>query len=86
MPTYDYSCKACGYKFEECVSITDRDNFAKNTPCPVCKKKKLERGVAVGAFHYDHGVSPFKRAGDGWKEVQDRIKAGAGKNHTIRTK
>jgi putative FmdB family regulatory protein len=86
MPTYDYTCEACGHTFDMNVQVIERDIFAQSTPCPECKKKKLIRGVSAAAFHYDHGVSIHKRAGDGWKEVQDRIKAGSAKKNTITTK
>lgn len=45
MPTYDYSCDACGHTFEEFQSFSE-------TPlkkCPECKKNKLRRLIGTGA-------------------------------------
>jgi len=35
MPTYEYQCHQCGYRFEEFQSIMD----APETVCPKCKGK-----------------------------------------------
>jgi putative FmdB family regulatory protein len=45
MPTYDYSCAACGHRFERFESIND--DAAK--PCPKCGKKKAKRMLGTGA-------------------------------------
>jgi len=45
MPTYEYGCKSCGYRFEEFQSIVDDPV----TVCPKCKKKTVERVVSGGA-------------------------------------
>jgi putative FmdB family regulatory protein len=45
MPTYDYECDACGHKFEEFQSMTDK--VLKK--CPACKKSKLRRLLGTGA-------------------------------------
>ena len=46
MPTYEYQCDHCGYKFEEFQKMND-------TPirkCPKCKKSgKVERLISLGA-------------------------------------
>ncbi len=44
MPTYDYECRHCGYKFEASQKITDKhlDN------CPKCKNK-LRRLIGCGS-------------------------------------
>jgi putative FmdB family regulatory protein len=86
MPTYDFCCSKCGHTFEEIVSLAERENFTKDTPCPKCGKKKLKQTPGAPSFIYDRGKSIYKRAGDGWKEVQDKIKKGSGRSHTIRTK
>ena len=44
MPTYEYKCKDCGFKFEEFQSIAD----APLEECPSCNGK-LERLVSGGA-------------------------------------
>ena len=45
MPTYDYECEACGYKFELFQSITE----GVKKKCPKCKKLKLRRFFGTGA-------------------------------------
>jgi len=45
MPTYDYTCAACGHRFERFESIND-DALK---PCPKCNKKKSKRMLGTGA-------------------------------------
>ena len=70
MPTYDYLCASCGYRFEKFESITSKP--AKK--CPECRKMKLNRLIGTGA-----GVI-FK--GSGFYETDyrsDSYKSGANK-------
>jgi putative FmdB family regulatory protein len=45
MPTYDYSCDACGHQFEEFQSYSE----PVLTKCPSCRKNKLRRLFGTGA-------------------------------------
>ena len=45
MPTYEYECRACDYRFEELQSI--HDNPLRK--CPQCGKLKLARLISAGA-------------------------------------
>jgi putative FmdB family regulatory protein len=45
MPTYEYECEACGYKFERFQSIKS-DPIKK---CPECGKNKVKRLIGIGA-------------------------------------
>lgn len=45
MPTYEYECEACGHKFEEFQSMSDKPL----KKCPSCKKQKLQRLIGSGA-------------------------------------
>ena len=45
MPTYDYSCAACGHRFERFESINDGAVKA----CLKCGKKKAKRMLGTGA-------------------------------------
>jgi putative FmdB family regulatory protein len=45
MPTYDYTCAACGHRFERFESINDGGV----KPCPKCGKKKAKRMLGTGA-------------------------------------
>lgn len=44
MPTYEYTCAACGHDFERFESITAKPNKL----CPKCNKKKAERRISAG--------------------------------------
>jgi len=44
MPTYEYECNACNYKFEEFQPIT-AEPLKK---CPKCGKNSLRRVIGVG--------------------------------------
>ena len=45
MPTYEYQCSACGYKFEAFQSMTDKPL----SKCPKCKKPKAKRLISSGS-------------------------------------
>ncbi len=45
MPTYEYECAECSYKFEVFQSITE----AQKRKCPKCKKPKLKRLIGKGS-------------------------------------
>ena len=53
MPTYDYECTSCDYKFEIFQQITEKTLKS----CPNCKKKKLQRLIGTG------GAVIFKGSG-----------------------
>lgn len=44
MPTYEYECRECSYRFEELQSI--HDNPLRR--CPQCGKLKLSRLISAG--------------------------------------
>ena len=44
MPTYDYECTACNYKFE----LFQMMSAEPEKVCPKCKKKKLKRLIGSG--------------------------------------
>lgn len=44
MPTYDYECSNCGYKFEVFQNITDKPK----EKCPKCNKK-VKRLIGIGS-------------------------------------
>ncbi|MGD0590769.1 MAG: zinc ribbon domain-containing protein [Bacteroidota bacterium] len=45
MPTYDYRCKSCGFKFEEFQSMSSE----KLVICPKCAEPSLKRMMSSGA-------------------------------------
>lgn len=71
MPTYEFICNACGEKFDEYLSIDNR-NKPLVQPCPACGKedcisKRFESFPTVG---YDMSVKPSSD----FKEIMERVK------------
>jgi putative FmdB family regulatory protein len=87
MPNYDYQCENCDNVITLNRTIADRDLPIIDSQCDCCRSvNSFKRTVAAPSFIYDGYISPLKRAGDGWKEVQQKIAQGSGKKNTIRTK
>jgi len=77
MPTYEYECDACGHKFDELQSFSEKPL----KKCPKCKKAKLRRlfgaGAAVlfkgsGFYQTDYRSSGYQAAA---KADQEQAKA-----------
>ena len=51
------------------IKLAEYDQFVKDNP-------DLKRIYSPVGIDFDGGQSILKRAGDGWKEVQSRIKSG----------
>ena len=86
MPNYDYHCKECGHEFTQMVPIADRDKPL-NEECPSCHKVGgVLRGITAVQLNYSGVKDMYSRAGNGWKEMQQRIKRGSGRKNSIRTK
>ena len=83
MPNYDFKCLKCDKIEERLVPLSQKDE---KVICSCEEKSEMIRLIGSPLFIYDRGKSIYKRAGDGWKEVQDKIKAGSGRGNTIRTK
>src|SRR3954469_17547838 len=69
MPTYDYSCDACGNEFEVFESITAEPQ----KKCPKCKKNKLRRLFGAGGglifkgsgfYQTDYRPDSYKKAAE----------------------
>ena len=67
MPLYEYRNKDTGEVITKMVKIADREQFLKDNP-------DLEPMISAPKITSGNGV--LKQAGDGWKEVQSRIKSG----------
>lgn len=85
MPNYEFNCQDCGHNMLLNLPVDERDNPTKE-PCPKCGKMSVKRPIALATLNYSAGESMYKKAGNGWKELQQRIKAASGRNNTIRTK
>ena len=64
MPTYDYECSACGYKFEKFQAMSDKPV----RKCPKCGKLKVEKliGSGSGVIFKGSGFyeTDYKRSGE----------------------
>tara|TARA_B100001094_G_scaffold331521_1_gene400151 strand:+ start:6706 stop:6954 length:249 start_codon:yes stop_codon:yes gene_type:complete len=70
MPLYDFQNKETGEVVEYNISISEYDNFIKDNP-------DLKRVILKApGLTSSGGQGALQRAGDGWKEVQDKVKAG----------
>ncbi|UCE49391.1 MAG: zinc ribbon domain-containing protein [Phycisphaerales bacterium] len=70
MPTYDYECESCGYRFEQFQSIT-----AKPTKkCPECGELKLQRliGAGAGVIFKGSGFYQTDYRSESYKEAQKK--------------
>jgi len=70
MPTYDFQDKNTGEYVQKMLSFSARDQYIEDNPH--MKQVHLKAPRIIG----ERGGSVLKVAGDGWKEVQDRIKSG----------
>jgi putative FmdB family regulatory protein len=57
MPIYEFSCSACGHKFDRLQKLADPDP----TDCPACS--------AVGSISRLISAPQFRLAGGGWYET-----------------
>tara|TARA_Y100000361_G_scaffold153259_1_gene174638 strand:+ start:1155 stop:1400 length:246 start_codon:yes stop_codon:yes gene_type:complete len=69
MPTYEFKNKDTGEVFEKIFSYESKVKFLEENPNVQSYYSKMN-------IDYDGGKTVLGRAGDGWKEVQDRIKSG----------
>ena len=67
MPIYDFRDTKTGKTFEEMMTISAKEQYLKDNP-------HMKQIINGGNFIYSNNI--LKTAGDGWKEVQDKIKSG----------
>ena len=82
MPLYDFKNTETDKLEEHMVKISEYDQFLLDNP-------HLQRvNTKVAALSADGGRDALSTAGDGWKEVQDKIKSGMppADRHLIQTK
>ncbi len=74
MPTYDYVCDSCDYRFELFQSITE----SAKRKCPKCKKSRLRRLIGTGAgilfkgsgfYVTDYRSESYKKAAEADKKA-----------------
>ncbi len=71
MPTYEYECTSCGYKFEAFQKIND----SPLTKCPKCKKR-VKKLISTGA-----GII-FKGSGFYATDYKKKSKSDSDKNQS----
>ena len=69
MPRYDFLNKETGEVKEYTMSYTELDKFKEDNP-------HLQQQISQLNMITGKDGAVLKKAGDGWKEVQDRIKSG----------
>ena len=70
MPTYEYHCTSCGYRFDEFLAMKDRGKPEKRA-CTQCGEQKIKQGFftpPVGGT--DSSLKPTPE----FKEVLNRMK------------
>lgn len=70
MPTYDFQNKETEEYVQKILSFSARDQYLEDNPH--MKQVHLKAPRIIG----ERSGSVLKQAGNGWKEVQDRIKSG----------
>jgi len=75
MPTYEYICEACGHEFEKFHSMSADPIKV----CPVCKKRKVQRKISVGAGFIFKGGGFYETdyRNDAYKKAAEADKAAA---------
>jgi hypothetical protein len=69
MPTYEFLNKETDEVFERIMSYDSKVEFLEENP-------NIQAYYSTMNIDHDGGKSVLSRAGNGWKEVQDRIKSG----------
>ena len=79
MPTYEYICENCNYKFEKFQMIS----AGALKKCPQCGKLKLRRLIGTGAgiifkgdgfYETDYRSDSYRKAKEGEKKVETEKK------------
>jgi putative FmdB family regulatory protein len=82
MPSYGFRCEGCENRFDEFLSMEERDLPLKKA-CPTCKKKKVVRefNSYTQNIGSDATLTPNKATGGQWNELMGRMKKGVAKRY-----
>ena len=69
MPTYEFKNTETDEVFEKIMSYESKVDYLEKNP-------HIQSYYSTLNIDHDGGKSVLSRAGDGWKEVQNRIKSG----------
>ena len=72
MPLYEFINTKTNEVFEESISLSEYDKYMEDNPHI---KRHYSSAPAI-SYSGEASKGVLSRAGDGWKEVQDRIKSG----------
>ena len=84
MPLYEFINTKTNEVFEESISLSEYDKYMEDNPHI---KRHYSSAPAI-SYSGEASKGVLTRAGDGWKEVQDRIRSGLPPKdkHRIKTK
>lgn len=82
---YEYKCSKCEKRFDENLSIENRDKPCGPCGCP--EGGQIQRCYeSVGMHYLGYNSSALRKAGDGWTDVLKKIKKTSGRSNTIQHK
>lgn len=80
MPTYNFKNKESGETIQKFLRISELDKWKEENPE---WETYFPQGSAPGTI--SQSKSTLSQAGDGWKDLLNRVKDGSGRNNTIKT-
>jgi putative FmdB family regulatory protein len=83
MPNYSFICNKCEHKFDELLSVNDREGPLKKK-CPSCNKKggvKRDFNDYSQTIGSDTTLTPNNATGGRWNELMGRMKKGIAKRY-----
>jgi len=72
MPTYEYHCTSCGYRFDEFLKMKDRGKPEKRA-CTECGEKKIKQGFFTPPVG---GADATLKPSSDFKEILNNMKHG----------
>lgn len=70
MPTYEYHCTSCGYRFDEFLKMKDRGKPEKRA-CTECGEKKIKQGFFTPPVG---GTDATLKPSSDFKEILNSVK------------
>lgn len=77
MPNYEFICESCGDRFQQLLSITDREKPLSES-CSKCGDRKIKRNYdqQTVSLASDMLLTPNKKTGGQWNELMTKMKKG----------
>jgi putative FmdB family regulatory protein len=77
MPNYGFFCEKCGNKFDEFLSISNRERPLKEA-CSKCGEHSIKRNYdnQTSNILADSTLTPNKATGGAWNELMAKMKPG----------